>query len=146
MIFNAYSSQVVDVGTEPYQANVIKICMNYMLVSAVETMGELYTFAEKSQINGDILNTLFHSIYAHSAFQLYVDKIKERNFDEVNFDMRGCFKDINLFQQAFANVHTVPSIANIVKDKFIMALALQMGEKDWSAVTDITRIQANISQ
>lgn len=143
-VFNAYSIKIINAGSMPYQANVIKICMNYLLVSTIETMGELYTFAEKSQVDTGILNTLFHSVFAHPAFQLYVDKIKERNFDDVNFDLKGGFKDLSLFQQALTNAQVVPHIANIIKDKFIIALAHHLEEKDWSAVTEITRLQANI--
>lgn len=107
-------------------------------------MGELYTFAEKNQLDSSILNTMFHSVYAHPAFQLYVDKIKERDFDDVNFDMNGGFKDLNLFTQAFANVGVVPDVGNIIKNKFIIALAHHMENRDWSGITEITRLQANI--
>ncbi|KTD68278.1 MULTISPECIES: NAD(P)-dependent oxidoreductase [Legionella] len=143
-IFSAYSIKIIHAGSQPFQANVIKICMNYFLVTAIEAMGELYAFAEKSQVDISILNTLFHSIFAHPAFQLYVDKIKERDFDDVNFDMKGGFKDLNLFQQAFAQAGVVPDIANIIKDKFIIALAHHMENKDWSAVTEITRLESNL--
>ncbi|HHF7365455.1 TPA: NAD(P)-dependent oxidoreductase [Legionella bozemanae] len=143
-IFAAYSIKVISVGSQPFQANVIKICMNYFLVTAIEAMGELYAFAEKSEVDTSILNTLFHSVFAHPAFQLYVDKIKERDFDDVNFDMKGGLKDLNLFQQAFAQVGVVPDIANIIKDKFIIALAHHMDSKDWSGITEITRLQSNI--
>lgn len=143
-IFDSYSIKIMNIGSQAYQANVIKICMNYMLVSAIETMGELYAFAEKSEVDTAIVNTMFHSIYGHPAFQLYVDKIKNRDFDDVNFDMHGGFKDISLFQQAFTNMGIVPAVGNVIKDKFIIALAHQMGEKDWSAVTDITRMQTNL--
>ncbi|KTD54388.1 3-hydroxyisobutyrate dehydrogenase [Legionella sainthelensi] len=143
-IFASYSIKVIPVGTQPFQANVVKICMNYFLVTAIETMGELYTFAEKSNVNPSILNTLFHTVFAHPAFQLYVDKISQRDFDDVNFDIKGGFKDLNLFQQAFAQAGVVPEIANIIKDKFIIALAHHMEHKDWSAITEITRLQANL--
>lgn len=143
-IFKSYSSTIVNVGNEAYLANVFKICTNYLLISAIETMGELYAFAEKSNLSKDILQKFFHVVFAHPAYKLYVDKIKERNFDDVNFELTGGMKDIKLFQQAFAQVGVVPGIANILKDKFIIALAHQMGSKDWSAVTDVTRLEANI--
>lgn len=143
-IFASYSTKIIPVGTQPFQANVVKICMNYFLVSTIETMGELYTFAEKSQVDPSILNTMFHAVFAHPAFQLYVDKIHLRNFDDVNFDMKGGYKDLNLFQQAFASAGVVPEIANIIKDKFIIALTHHMEHKDWSAITEITRLQANL--
>lgn len=143
-IFSAYSAKIVNAGSIPYQANVVKISMNYMLVSVIETLGELYTFAEKSDVDLNLMNTLFHSVFAHPAFKLYVDKIKQRDFDNVNFDLKGGFKDLNLFQKAFTDVCVVPDIANIIKDKFIIAMAHNMTDKDWSAVTEITRKQANI--
>lgn len=143
-IFKSYSSTVVYVGKEAYQANAFKICTNYLLSSAIEAMGEIYTFAEKSQIDLEVVYQFFHLVFAHPAYKLYIDKIRERKFDEVNFDLKGGMKDITLFQQAFAQVGVVPDIANILKDKFIVALAHGMAGKDWSAVTDITRMEANI--
>lgn len=143
-IFSAYSSKIIYAGYKPYQANVVKICMNYLLVSVIETMGELYTFAEKSEVDLTLLNTMFHSVFVHPAFKLYVDKIMARDFDNVNFDVKGGFKDLHLFQQAFAQVQVVPEIANIIKNKFIIAMAHNMGEKDWSVLAEISRKLANI--
>lgn len=143
-IFQTYSSKIITIGPKPYQANVAKIGMNYMLASVIEALGEIYTFAEKSKTDVNIINTLFHSVFAHPAFQLYVDKIKDRNFDEANFELKGGFKDISLFQQAFTDVGVVPDIANILKNKFAIALDDHMEEKDWSAVTEITRKRAGL--
>jgi len=143
-VFQAYSSNIIEISDFPYQANVVKICMNYLLVSAIEVMGEIYTFAEKNEVNLDLINKLFHTVFSHPAFKLYVDKIKDRTFDEVNFDIKGGYKDLNLFQQAFSQVGVVPNISNIIKDKFIIAIAHHLGDRDWSAITDITRNQANI--
>lgn len=143
-VFKAYSQKIINVGEQPFEANVVKICMNYFLVSAIETMGELYTFAEKSHVNTDIINVLFHSIFSHPAFKLYIDKVKSRNFDEVNFDLKGGVKDLNLFQRAFENVKVVPNIANLIKEKMTIAIAHDMLEKDWSAFTEVTRKEANI--
>jgi len=143
-IFNSYSAKILKVGTEPYQANVVKISANYFLVTTIEAMGEIYTFAEKSHVDLDFMNGFFHTVLAHPAFKLYADKIKARDFDNVNFDMKGGIKDLNLFQQAFMDVGVVPDIANIIKNKFIIAIAQGMENKDWSAVTEITREQAGL--
>jgi len=143
-IFKSYSSTIIPVGDHAYQANVFKICANYMLATAIEAMGEIYTFAEKSELNIDVVHKFFHLVFAHPAYKLYVDKIKDRNFDEVNFELTGGMKDMSLFQHAFAQVGVVPDIINIIKDKFITAIAYNMSHKDWSAVTEITRMGANI--
>jgi 3-hydroxyisobutyrate dehydrogenase-like beta-hydroxyacid dehydrogenase len=143
-IFAAYSDKTLVVGQLPYQANVMKICMNYMLVSAIETMGELYTYAERSGVDGALLQIWLHSVYVHPAFKLYVDKIKNRDFDDVNFDVKGGDKDITLFQKAFSDLGIVPDVANVIKNKFTIAKANGLVDKDWSAITEITRLLANI--
>ncbi len=145
-LFNCYSRNIVSVGSEPYQANVMKICSNYLLATAIEAFGELYTFAEKSGLKLDGLNKFFHSVYAHPAYQLYADKIRERSFDDVNFDLKGGAKDLNLFQKAFKEVQVIPDIANVIKNKFDIAVARGMENKDWSAITEITRMQAGLEE
>ncbi|HEX4044296.1 MAG TPA: NAD(P)-dependent oxidoreductase [Gammaproteobacteria bacterium] len=143
-VLNTYSANIVPIGNEPYQANVVKISVNYLLAASIEAMGEIYTFAEKSNVNLDIINKLFHTIYAHLGIKRYVDKIKQRDFDDVNFDLKAGFKDLCLFQKAFTDVHVAPTLANIVKDKMMIALAQGMSEKDWSIVTEITRKEAGL--
>ena len=144
-IFNSYSTKVLYVGDKPFQANAMKICCNYFLVTAIEAMGELYTFAEKSELDKEFLAEFFHVVFGHPAFKLYIDKIKDRNFLDVNFELSGGFKDLNLFQQAFTDAYVAPDIANAIKNKFIIAMAHDMAHQDWSAVTEITRKQAGLS-
>jgi 3-hydroxyisobutyrate dehydrogenase-like beta-hydroxyacid dehydrogenase len=143
-VFQSYSSTIIQVGLQPYQANVVKIGMNYLLASAIQTIGEIYTFVEKSGVDVTIMSTLFHSVFSHPSFRLYVDKIKNRQFNEVNFELKGGLKDINLFQRAFTDVHVVPGIANVIKDRLIIALAHHMEHQDWSAVTEVTRQLAHL--
>lgn len=143
-IFKTYSKKIINAGDEPYKANVMKICTNYLLATTIECMGELYTFAEKNGLESEYVNGMFHEVYAHPAFTLYADKIQKRDFDDVNFDLQGGLKDLNLFQQAFTDVQIVPDFANVIKNKFIIALAHGLEKKDWSAVTEVTRMLAGL--
>ncbi len=143
-LIHSYSAKIIHVGEQPYLANVMKICTNYMLVTAIEAIGEIYTFAEKSGLDIAVVADMFHSVFAHPAFKLYVDKIRIRDFDQVNFDLSAGLKDLNLFQQAFADENIVADFAGVVKNKLIMARALGMDKKDWSALTEITRRNAGL--
>lgn len=145
-VFNAYSKTIINVGQEAYKANVMKICTNYLLATTIECMGELYTFAEKNDVDAEHINKMFHTVFAHPAYQLYADKIKDRDFNNVNFDLKGGFKDLQLFQKAFTDVKVVPDLANIIINKFIIALAHGMENKDWSAVSDVTRQLAGLER
>lgn len=143
-IVKTYSTQIAIVGDQPYQANVMKICANYLLAVSIEAIGEIYTFAEKSNADLDAVNKIFHTIYGHSAVKRYVDKVKDRHFDEVNFNLKGGAKDLSLFQKAFSDAEVVPALANVVKDKLTIALAQGLGDKDWSAFTEVTRWESGL--
>ncbi|ARG97152.1 oxidoreductase [Legionella micdadei] len=143
-LFNAYSKTILNIGQQPYKANVMKICMNYFLATSIECMAEVYTFAEKNDLEAEHINKMFHTVFAHPAYQLYAVKIKDRDFDQVNFSLRGGLKDLQLFQKAFLQEQIVPDLANILVNKFIIALAHGMENKDWSAVSNVTRQLAGL--
>lgn len=145
-LLEAISKQVIPLGNQIFAPNVMKICMNYSLITAIELMSELYTFAEKSGLDTEVVRMGLHQIYSHPAFKLYIDKIHERNFDEVNFDMVGGNKDVSIFQEAFSRVGVAPEIGNVVRSRFISALAQQMHDKDWSGIYEIIRTQSGLTK
>ena len=118
--------------------------MNYSLITALELISELYAFAEKSGLDKDIVQYGLNEIYGHPAFKLYIDKIKDRNFDEVNFDMKGGMKDVSIFQKAFSDVGVKPKLGDLVKERYIAAFENKMEDKDWSGIYEVIRKEAGL--
>jgi len=146
-LLSAFAEHITCLGGETNikSPNLMKICMNYSLSTAIELISELYVFAEKSGLDIDVLKTGLHQIYGHPAFKLYVDKIHDRNFDQVNFSMAGGKKDIGIFQEAFAQAGVAPEIGNILKSRFDNALAQGLGDKDWSGIYEVIRKKSGLS-
>jgi len=145
-LLQAFTSNIVPLGSKINAPNVLKICMNYSLITTIELISELYTFTEKSGIDTEIVRKALHLIYAHPAYKRYIDKIHDRTFSEVNFDMKGGNKDVGIFQEAFARVGVAPEIANVVKSRFISALAHGMQDQDWSGIYEIIRSDAGLKK
>lgn len=143
-LVESYTAMLLPIGSTASEAISMKVCANYMAIAQMEMMGELYTFAEKSGLNLDILQMMFQMAFAEPTLKMYAEKIKNRDFDEAGFDLVGGLKDIKIYEDAFTNVYAIPSIAKIVKDKMVTAIALGMGEKDWSTTYEITRLQAGL--
>ena len=143
-IVESYTTMILPIGSTASEAISMKVCANYMVISQMEMMGEIYTFAEKSGLNLDILQMMFQMAFAEPILKMYAKKIKNRDFDEAGFDLVGGLKDVRIYEEAFTNVQAIPSIAKIVKDKLITAVAHGMGQKDWSAIYEITRLQAGL--
>ena len=140
----AYSKNIQNLGEDPSLANTLKICFNYSLITSIELIAELYTFAEKSGLEKKVVQELLTGMNAHPAVQVYIDKIYEGRFDEVNFTLKGGNKDIHLFREAFLDVDVSPDIANAVQNKFTEALAQGNAHKDWSFVAEIVRKRSGL--
>lgn len=143
-LLNSISEKVIELGDQVAHANVLKICLNYSIITAIELISELYAFAEKSGLETGIVQKSLHHVYAHPAVKNYIDKIHARDFDQVNFDIKGGNKDVNLFQEAFMDVGVIPDIANVLRGKFTQALATGLSEKDWSAISEVVRTRSGL--
>ena len=143
-VLKTFSKAVINLGDDPKAPLIMKICMNYSLITALELISELYAFAEKSGLDKDIVQYGLNEIYGHPAFKLYIDKIKDRNFDEVNFDMKGGMKDVSIFQKAFSDVGVQPKLGDLVKERYTAAFANKMENKDWSAIYEVVRKDAGL--
>lgn len=143
-LLESYSGMVENMGEEISHANVFKVCMNYSLITAIELISELYAFAEKSGVDKEYIQGALKTMYAHPAVHVYIDKIYHRNFDQVNFDMKGGNKDIHLFQKAFMDAGVSPDLASVFENKVTEALANKMENKDWSAVSEVIRRRSGL--
>jgi 3-hydroxyisobutyrate dehydrogenase-like beta-hydroxyacid dehydrogenase len=144
-LFNAYTKSHIYMGEDHQVVNSIKLAMNFMLVSFIELFSEVYTFAEKSGIDPEFTNELILTVLAHPVLKQYATRIRTRDFEPA-FDLRAGFKDVELMLQASTEVRAPLTIASAVREKFLTALASDMADKDWSAVSEVTRRNAGLRQ
>jgi 3-hydroxyisobutyrate dehydrogenase-like beta-hydroxyacid dehydrogenase len=143
-ILHTFCEEVVDLGQNPEAPLVMKIGLNYVLITNLELISELYVFFEKSGVDPSLMQDGLHRVFAHPGYKRYVDKIKDRDFDRVNFNMHGGLKDVSVFQQAFIDVGVVPALADLVKGRFVSALAQGMEHKDWSGIYEVIRKESGL--
>jgi len=144
-LFAAYAQDTVNVGKDHPVANSVKLTINYMALSMIELMGQVYAFAEKSGIEPQLAHDLILWMLGHPAPRQYAAKIWKRDFDDVGFALTAGFKDLQLMLQASTDTRVALSYANIIREKFLAAMAHGMGERDWSAISEITRMNAGLS-
>ena len=143
-LFEAYTLGVTNVGTEHRVANSLKLALNYMGVSIIELMGQVYAFGEKSGIDVQLLNQMMGAMFAPPALKEYAERIRTRDFDDVGFDLVSGLKDVQLMLQASTDTRVALPYAGIIREKFLTAIANGMGAKDWSAVYEVTRMSAGL--
>lgn len=143
-VFDAYSLIVVNAGTDPAAANMLKLIANYSAITVIDLVGQLFTLGEKAGIDAGISTLLFKAMFANPNFEYYIDKIRARDFDHVGFDLRGGFKDVQLMMQMSEETQVALPNADSVSTKFLTALANGMEGKDWSAIYEVTRQNAGL--
>ena len=143
-LMESYTKAINFVSEDHSVANSVKLTINFMVISMVEMMGQVYAFAEKSGMDLEFANELIMMIINHPAIEGYTKRIRTRNFDEAAFELITGFKDVSLILQASTDARAPLSYISIIREKFLAALAHGLETKDWSAIYDITRMNAGL--
>jgi len=143
-LMESYTKAINFVSEDHSVANSVKLTINFMVISMVEMMGQVYAFAEKSGMDLEFANELIMMIINHPAIEGYMKRIRTRNFDEAAFELITGFKDVSLILQASTDARAPLPYISIIREKFMAALAHGLETKDWSAIYDITRMNAGL--
>jgi len=143
-LLHAYCQMVVNVGEKHQVANSLKLAVNYMGVSLIELMGEVYAFGEKSGIDPQHLKLLMATMFPQPQLQEYAERIRTRDFDDVGFALTAGLKDVELMLQASTDTRVALPYASVIREKLLAAIAHGMGQRDWSAIYEITRMNAGL--
>ena len=134
-IIQTFVKGIYDFGEDPGAANVIKLAGNFMIAASLEMMGEAFTMAEKSGISRQsIYEMLTGTLFAAPVFQNYGKMVANQDYDNVAFRLPLGLKDINLTLKAASDVNVPMPIADIVRNRFISALAKDRENLDWAAL------------
>jgi 3-hydroxyisobutyrate dehydrogenase-like beta-hydroxyacid dehydrogenase len=125
-----------DFGEQPRQANVIKLCGNFMIVSAIEAMGEALTLAEKNGVDRSAMMSMFtQTIFACPLYQTYGPMIAEKRFTPPGFQLQLGLKDIDLFLANASQVQAPLPLAHLIQNRLLSSVAKGRGESDLSRLT-----------
>lgn len=139
-VASAYSKFVRVIDGPASAANTVKLCLNYTVVTLIEMFGEVYAFAEACGINAAVIEEFYQQSFNHPAMKLYANRILHRNFDSTDgFSVTGGLKDVALMVDAAKTAGAELEIGKIALEKLRAAIERGWAERDWSALTEITR-------
>jgi 3-hydroxyisobutyrate dehydrogenase-like beta-hydroxyacid dehydrogenase len=142
-VIETYTAKIIVLGEDPAAAASLKLVVNFIGASLLELMGQAFVFAERRGLQLELVGGMFKELLQHPAMPVYLDKIRTGNFDQdIGFTLDGGLKDVQLMLDAAAEVHVPLPYASLIRDKCITAQAHGMGQLDWSAFTEVTRINA----
>jgi 3-hydroxyisobutyrate dehydrogenase-like beta-hydroxyacid dehydrogenase len=133
-IFDAIGRQTFVIGTEPWQANVAKVCGNFMIVSLLEALGEAYATLRKAGVSSQAFLEIMNALFGSPVMAAYGNMIAEERFEPAGFALRLGLKDVRLVLAAAEECNAPMPLASMVHDHMLSALAHGQGELDWSSL------------
>jgi len=143
-LFEAIGRQTFVVGAEPWQANVAKVCGNFMIIGIIEALGEAYATMRKAGVAPlaflEIMDALFRSQFIANYGRI----IAEEQFEPAKFALKLGLKDVRLVLAAAEECGAPMPLASLVHDHLLSALAQGQGEMDWSSMTRVLARNAGL--
>ncbi|MCZ6895061.1 MAG: NAD(P)-dependent oxidoreductase, partial [Gammaproteobacteria bacterium] len=141
----ALGRRVFDFGEDPSAANVAKISFNFLIVSAVEAMAEVFAVIEKSGLDVET----FHEMIIGTAFgcplyEGYGRQLHQQAWDVAGFRLALGLKDVKLVAETAAACGARMRLGELLLNRFESAVAKGLSDKDWTAIAEEIRAEAGL--
>ena len=134
-ILQTFVKGIYDFGDDAGSANVVKLTGNFMIAASLEMMGEAFTLAERNGISREsIYEMLTQTLFAAPIFQNYGKIVVEQAYEPVAFRLPLGLKDINLTLKTASDSGVPMPMADLVRNRFISAMAKGRENLDWGAL------------
>jgi 3-hydroxyisobutyrate dehydrogenase-like beta-hydroxyacid dehydrogenase len=150
-ILECNSSGVFRFGEDAGAGNVVKLCGNFMIASAIESCAEAASLAEKSGVDRvKMMEMLTSTIFDCLIYKGYGMRTAKREHMPgqplvgPGFQLSLGLKDVTLAQDVAHKVQSPMPFASVLHDRFLASQAKGRGKMDWSAVALLSSEEAGV--
>jgi len=143
-VFEATGRETFVVGLEPWQANVAKVCGNFLVISLIEALGEAYATLRKAGVAPLSFLEIMNALMGSPVMANYGRIIAEEKFEPAGFALKLGLKDVRLVLAAAEECAAPMPLASLLHDQLLSALAQGQGELDWSSMTQVAARNAGL--
>jgi 3-hydroxyisobutyrate dehydrogenase-like beta-hydroxyacid dehydrogenase len=134
-LFQAIGRRVFSVGKKPSAASLVKLCGNFMILSAIESLAEALTLAEKGGVpKALLLEVLTGSLFDAPVFHNYGKALVEGRFRPAGFAAPLGLKDMRLAGQSAETLRVPMPLLGILRDHLLQTIAVEGEDIDWSGI------------
>jgi 3-hydroxyisobutyrate dehydrogenase-like beta-hydroxyacid dehydrogenase len=143
-LFDAVGRQVFIAGSEPWQANALKLCGNFTIASMIETFGEAFAALRKAGVDPNVFLETMVALYGSPVYANYGGMIARDQFEPAGFALPLGLKDVRLVLELAQEVKAPMPIASLIRDHMLSALAHGQEGLDWSSVARVAARNAGL--
>jgi 3-hydroxyisobutyrate dehydrogenase-like beta-hydroxyacid dehydrogenase len=139
-VLSALGQKTWPVGEQAERANAVKLAGNFMIMSAVETLGEAIALMRSHGVGAtQFLDIWTNTLFSAPVYKIYGGLIAAEKYEPAAFAAELALKDVRLALTA-ADAHSVPMpLASVLRDALMELVATGSAESD---VTALARLAA----
>ncbi|GAJ29871.1 NAD(P)-dependent oxidoreductase [Acidomonas methanolica] len=142
---DAFGQKSFVVGDDPVQANLVKLCLNFMIFATIEQMAEVFTLGEKGGIApATMFEVMSNSFYTAPVHRNYGKLMVEKAYDPPGGPMEIGLKDNGLFLEAGEDFRVPLPTASLLRDRFLQSYAAGEEGLDFVAIFERVRADAGL--
>lgn len=127
--------RTIVVGTASPAANLVKLSGNFMILSAIEAMGEAMALAEAGGVaRAQLLEVLLVTIFDAPVYRNYGPVLADGGLGPVGFAAPLGAKDMRLVGEAAAASGVAMPLQRLLAERLAAAIARHGPDIDWSAI------------
>jgi 3-hydroxyisobutyrate dehydrogenase-like beta-hydroxyacid dehydrogenase len=122
-------------GATPSSANLLKLCGNFAILAAIETLAEAMALAQKGGIAKDrLLEVLTGTLFDSPVYRNYGTALVEGRFKPAGFAAPLGLKDMRLVAQSAETLRVPMPVLSVLRDHLLQTIAAEGEDVDWSAI------------
>jgi len=142
-LFDAIGRRTFVAGDQPWKANALKLCGNFMIASMLEAFSESFAVVRKSGMDHHIFLEIMKELFGSPVYANYGSIIADEKFEPA-FELKLGLKDVRLALDAAMEVAAPMPFASIVRDQLISAIANGQEGLDWSSIALVSARNAGL--
>lgn len=144
-VVSSFGPRLFRAGNDPVQANLVKLSLNFMIMSTIEQMAEVFALNEKAGTDPrtvfDIMTASFFNAPVHRN---YGELMVNSAYDPPGAPVTLGLKDTEMFLAAGHDYHVPLPYAGIARDRFLSAMAAGDGGRDFVILLECVRRDAGL--
>lgn len=139
-VLEMLAAKVWPLGEDPVRATALKLAGNFMIVSAIESMGEAVALGEAYGVAApDLLDMLSSTLFAAPIYKIYGGMIAERRYTPPGFAAELGLKDVRLVLDAAEAKGLSMPLADLAEASLESLLSGDDKNLDLAALAEIAR-------
>jgi 3-hydroxyisobutyrate dehydrogenase-like beta-hydroxyacid dehydrogenase len=140
-LLEVLGKRMYDLGEDVKAANVVKLGANFLILAALEAMGEAASFVEDAGVDRALfLRMMVESpLFAGAVYEGYGKMIGSQDYRDARFPVHMGLKDAQLVLQTAERSGVPLPLAQVARDHLLAAQAHGREREDWAVLAEFVK-------